>query len=51
MGADDFVAVFSYGAMPVDRAEASMRLFAEKCLPVAQQLAPAGIPVGAGAPA
>jgi alkanesulfonate monooxygenase SsuD/methylene tetrahydromethanopterin reductase-like flavin-dependent oxidoreductase (luciferase family) len=49
MGADDFVAVFSYGAMPVDKAEASMRLFAEKCLPVAQGLAPAEIPVGVSA--
>src|SRR6185437_6766880 len=41
MGADDFVAVFSYGAMPVDKAEASMRLFAEKVLPVTQAMAPA----------
>ena len=28
MGADDFVAVFSYGSMPVEKAEKSMRLFA-----------------------
>ncbi len=45
MGADDFVAVFSYGAMPVEKAEASMRLFAEKVLPKVQGFAPAEIPV------
>ena len=36
MGADEFIAVFSYGAMPVDKAEKSMRLFAEKVLPTAK---------------
>jgi alkanesulfonate monooxygenase SsuD/methylene tetrahydromethanopterin reductase-like flavin-dependent oxidoreductase (luciferase family) len=51
MGADDFVAVFSYGSMPLNTAEASMRLFAEKVLPVAQGMAPAEIPVGVGAAA
>jgi alkanesulfonate monooxygenase SsuD/methylene tetrahydromethanopterin reductase-like flavin-dependent oxidoreductase (luciferase family) len=51
MGADDFVAVFSYGSMPVDKAEASMRLFAERVLPVAQGFSEADIPVGVGAPA
>jgi alkanesulfonate monooxygenase SsuD/methylene tetrahydromethanopterin reductase-like flavin-dependent oxidoreductase (luciferase family) len=45
MGADDFVAVFSYGSMPVEKAEASMRLFAEKVLPKVQGFAPAEIPV------
>ena len=45
MGADDFVAVFSYGGMPVDKAEASMRLFADKVLPKVQSFAPADVPV------
>ena len=45
MGADDFVAVFSYGSMPVEKAEASMRLFAEKVLPKVQSFAPAQVPV------
>jgi hypothetical protein len=45
MGADDFVAVFSYGSMPVEKAEASMRLFAEKVLPKVQGFSPAEIPV------
>jgi alkanesulfonate monooxygenase SsuD/methylene tetrahydromethanopterin reductase-like flavin-dependent oxidoreductase (luciferase family) len=36
MGADEFVAVFSYGSMPVDVAEKNMRLFAEKVLPATQ---------------
>jgi alkanesulfonate monooxygenase SsuD/methylene tetrahydromethanopterin reductase-like flavin-dependent oxidoreductase (luciferase family) len=45
MGADEFVAVFSYGAMPVEKAEASMRLFAEQVLPATQRLAPAAPPV------
>ncbi len=45
MGADDFVAVFSYGSMPVDKAEKSMRLFAEKVLPKVQGFAPAQVPV------
>jgi alkanesulfonate monooxygenase SsuD/methylene tetrahydromethanopterin reductase-like flavin-dependent oxidoreductase (luciferase family) len=45
MGADDFVAVFSYGGMPVDKAEASMRLFADKVLPKVQAFAPADVPV------
>jgi alkanesulfonate monooxygenase SsuD/methylene tetrahydromethanopterin reductase-like flavin-dependent oxidoreductase (luciferase family) len=45
MGADEFVAVFSYGAMPVDKAEKSMRLFAEKVLPVTQSMALAPTPM------
>jgi alkanesulfonate monooxygenase SsuD/methylene tetrahydromethanopterin reductase-like flavin-dependent oxidoreductase (luciferase family) len=44
MGADDFVAVFSYGSMPVDKAEKSMRLFAEKVLPTAQRFEMAEVP-------
>jgi alkanesulfonate monooxygenase SsuD/methylene tetrahydromethanopterin reductase-like flavin-dependent oxidoreductase (luciferase family) len=44
MGADEFVAVFSYGGMPVEKAEQSMRLFAEQVLPAAQRFAPGRIP-------
>ena len=47
MGADEFVAVFSYGAMPVEKAEASMRLFAREVLPTVQQFTPAAVPAGA----
>ena len=46
MGADEFVAVFSYGAMPVEKAEASMRLFAREVLPTVQKFAPAAVPAG-----
>jgi alkanesulfonate monooxygenase SsuD/methylene tetrahydromethanopterin reductase-like flavin-dependent oxidoreductase (luciferase family) len=49
MGADEFVAVFSYGSMPVEKAEASMRLFADKVLPGVRTFAPAAPPVGAKA--
>jgi len=45
MGADEFVAVFSYGAMPVEKAEKNMRLFAEKVLPTVQNFAPARVPL------
>ena len=45
MGADEFVAVFSYGSMPVEKAEASMRLFAEKVLPITQAFAPGKVPL------
>ena len=44
MGADEFVAVFSYGSMPVEKAEKNMRLFAEKVLPATQSFAPAPVP-------
>lgn len=44
MGADEFIAVFSYGGMPVQKAEASMRLFAKDVLPAVQAFAPAPIP-------
>jgi alkanesulfonate monooxygenase SsuD/methylene tetrahydromethanopterin reductase-like flavin-dependent oxidoreductase (luciferase family) len=36
-GASEFVGVFNYGDLPVDQAERSMRLFAEKVLPVMQK--------------
>jgi alkanesulfonate monooxygenase SsuD/methylene tetrahydromethanopterin reductase-like flavin-dependent oxidoreductase (luciferase family) len=36
MGPDHFVAVMKYGGMPLDLAEASMRLFAREVLPVVQ---------------
>ena len=45
MGADDLVSGFSSGAMPVEKAEASMRLFAEKVLPTTQSFAPAEVPL------
>jgi alkanesulfonate monooxygenase SsuD/methylene tetrahydromethanopterin reductase-like flavin-dependent oxidoreductase (luciferase family) len=45
MGADEFVAVFSYGSMPVDVAEANMRLFAEKVLPSTQAFRLADAPL------
>ena len=44
MGADEFVAVFSYGAMPLEKAEKNTRLFAEKVLPTVQGFAPAQVP-------
>jgi len=45
MGADEFVAVFSYGSMPVEAAEKNMRLFAEKVLPATKAFAPAPVPL------
>jgi hypothetical protein len=36
--ADEFVLVFKYGAIPQEKAEASMRLFAEKALAQVQAL-------------
>ena len=36
-GAAEFVGVFNYGDLPVDLAEQSMRLFADKVLPVMQK--------------
>ena len=45
MGADEFVAVFSYGSMPVEKAEKSMRLFAQQVLPATQGFAPAAVPL------
>ena len=45
MGADEFVAVFSYGSMPARKAEASMRLFAQQVLPATQRFALAEPPL------
>jgi alkanesulfonate monooxygenase SsuD/methylene tetrahydromethanopterin reductase-like flavin-dependent oxidoreductase (luciferase family) len=45
MGADEFVAVFSYGSMPLDVAEKNMRLFAEQVLPKTQGFAEAEAPL------
>ena len=47
MGADEFVAVFSYGSMPLDVAEKNMRLFAEKVLPATQSFRQAEAPLAA----
>ena len=44
MSTDDFIAVFSYGSMPLEKAEKSMRLFAEEVLPVAQGFDLAALP-------
>ncbi len=38
MGPDHFVGVMRYGGMPIEEAEASMRLFAAEVLPAAQAL-------------
>ena len=51
MGADEFVAVFSYGSMPVEKAEKNMRLFAEKVLPATQAFELAEPPLLVGSPA
>ena len=45
MGADEFVAVFSYGSMPIEKAEASMRLFAQKVLPTTQKFKLGEVPL------
>jgi alkanesulfonate monooxygenase SsuD/methylene tetrahydromethanopterin reductase-like flavin-dependent oxidoreductase (luciferase family) len=45
MGADEFVAVFSYGSMSAQKAEASMRLFAREVLPKTQGFALAEAPL------
>ena len=44
MGTNDFIAVFSYGSMPVEKAEKSMRLFAEHVLTTAQDFTPGELP-------
>lgn len=46
MGIDEFVAVFSYGSMPFEKAEKSMRLFAEQVLPAAQDMKSGAVPIG-----
>jgi alkanesulfonate monooxygenase SsuD/methylene tetrahydromethanopterin reductase-like flavin-dependent oxidoreductase (luciferase family) len=48
MGADEFVAVFSYGSMSLAKAEASMRLFAQEVLPKTQGFALAEPPLLVG---
>jgi alkanesulfonate monooxygenase SsuD/methylene tetrahydromethanopterin reductase-like flavin-dependent oxidoreductase (luciferase family) len=45
MGADEFVAVFSYGSMPLEKAEKSMRLFAKEVLPKTQAFKPVAPPL------
>ena len=45
MGADEFIAVFSYGSMPFEKAEKSMRLFSEKVLPRVQAFPQAEVPL------
>jgi alkanesulfonate monooxygenase SsuD/methylene tetrahydromethanopterin reductase-like flavin-dependent oxidoreductase (luciferase family) len=44
MGVEELIAVMSYGAMPVETAEASMRLFAKEVLPVAHEIELAPVP-------
>jgi alkanesulfonate monooxygenase SsuD/methylene tetrahydromethanopterin reductase-like flavin-dependent oxidoreductase (luciferase family) len=51
MGPDHFVCVMKYGGMPVDVAEASMRLFAAEVLPAAQQLPDPPAPTASGSTA
>jgi alkanesulfonate monooxygenase SsuD/methylene tetrahydromethanopterin reductase-like flavin-dependent oxidoreductase (luciferase family) len=45
VGADQFVGVFRYGAMPIEKAEASMRLFAKEVLPVMHDYDPTVVAV------
>jgi alkanesulfonate monooxygenase SsuD/methylene tetrahydromethanopterin reductase-like flavin-dependent oxidoreductase (luciferase family) len=40
VGVDHFVGVFRYGGMPVEKAESSMRLFADAVLPVMHEYEP-----------
>ena len=49
MGPDHFVCIMRYGAMPIDRAEASMRLFAKEVLPIVQKMAPSPVATAVGA--
>ncbi|MPY94670.1 MAG: LLM class flavin-dependent oxidoreductase [Acidimicrobiia bacterium] len=51
VGGDGYVGVFRFAGMPAEEAERNMRLFAEKCKPVLQDLAPAieRLDLGAGA--
>ena len=44
MGVEELVAVMSFGGMPVEKAEASMRLFAQEVLPVAKGIELAPVP-------
>jgi len=47
MGPDHFVCVMKYGGMPLDVAEANMRLFATEVLPAAKALPDPPLPVTA----
>jgi hypothetical protein len=40
VGAQAMILVFSYGGMPYDLAERSMRLFAEKAMPEVKKIVP-----------
>ncbi|HUA36219.1 MAG TPA: LLM class flavin-dependent oxidoreductase [Candidatus Binataceae bacterium] len=44
-GTDEIMFIFKYGAMPMDAAEKSMRLFAKEVLPALKELKPAPITV------
>jgi hypothetical protein len=48
-GTDEIMFIFKYGAMPIDKAEKSMRLFAKEVMPALQALNPR--PITAEAPA
>jgi hypothetical protein len=45
MGPDHMACIMKYGGMPIDVAEASMRLFAAEVLPAAQALPDPPLPV------
>ncbi|HZQ56874.1 MAG TPA: hypothetical protein VFA84_02490 [Acidimicrobiales bacterium] len=51
MGPDHFVCVMKYGGMPLDVAEANMRLFASEVLPAAKALPVPAAPAPSGAAA
>ena len=44
MGVEELIGVFSFGSMPVEAAEKSMRLFAKEVLPTAQAIELAPVP-------
>jgi alkanesulfonate monooxygenase SsuD/methylene tetrahydromethanopterin reductase-like flavin-dependent oxidoreductase (luciferase family) len=48
-GTDEIMFVFKYGAMPIDVAEKSMRLFAREVMPALRELRPGAIEVPEGA--
>ena len=48
-GTDEIMFIFKYGAMPIDKAEKSMRLFAKEVMPALKALNPK--PIAAEAPA
>ena len=49
MGPDHFVCIMKYGGMPLDVAEANMRLFAAEVLPAVKQLPDPPLPATSGA--